>query len=189
MNTDASGIDATWRRVQCGDREAFADWTRTAEPFLRRTLRPFARSVDVESVVQETLLRMWVIAPRTRIDRKDASLRCAARIARNLALDECRRLRFVAPAGAGMPEEATAPVDPPDPGLRRLIALCLEALTARPRRALLARLEASGLEDDARLAERVGMKLNTFLQNVGRARRQMAECLRRRGVAPGRLVR
>ena len=38
------------------------------------------------------------------------------------------------------------------------------------------------LDPDRSLAERVGMKLNTFLQNVTRARRLLADCLRRRGV-------
>ena len=32
------------------------------------------------------------------------------------------------------------------------------------------------------LAERVGMRPNTFLQNITRARRLIAECLRRRGI-------
>jgi hypothetical protein len=32
------------------------------------------------------------------------------------------------------------------------------------------------------LAERVRMRPNTFLQNVTRARRLLADCLRRRGV-------
>ena len=34
----------------------------------------------------------------------------------------------------------------------------------------------------AREAAAVGMKLNTFLQNVGRARKLLGECLERRGV-------
>lgn len=48
--------------------------------------------------------------------------------------------------------------------------------------ALAARLQSGGSVPDERLAERLGMRTNTFLQNVTRARRLLAECLRRRGV-------
>ncbi|RMG48294.1 MAG: RNA polymerase sigma factor [Acidobacteria bacterium] len=183
------GTEAAYRRVQAGDRDAFAAWTRVAEPWLRRGLRPFARQVDVESVVQETLLRMWVIAPRLRLEGPRASLRYAGRIARNLALEECRRRRIELLEPDDPPETA-APADPlPDPGLRAAIARCLKRLTPRPRRALLARLEARGGDSDRELAARAGMRLNTFLQNVGRARRQMARCLERHGVPVGELMR
>ncbi len=36
---------------------------------------------------------------------------------------------------------------------------------------------------DRSLAEALGMRLNTFLQNVARARRLLADCLREAGVA------
>lgn|GEM_PF-4888184 len=36
---------------------------------------------------------------------------------------------------------------------------------------------------DTELAEGVGMRLNTFLQNFARARRLLAECLARAGIA------
>jgi hypothetical protein len=41
---------------------------------------------------------------------------------------------------------------------------------------------ASGAEPDTHLAERVGMRPNTFLQNIARARRFLADCLRKRGI-------
>jgi RNA polymerase sigma-70 factor (ECF subfamily) len=59
---------------------------------------------------------------------------------------------------------------------------CHGRLPARPARALDARLGSAGSERDALLAERVGMRLNTFLQNITRARRLLEECLRRRGI-------
>jgi len=37
-------------------------------------------------------------------------------------------------------------------------------------------------EPDRRLAERLRMRQNTFLQNLSRARRFMGECLKRRGI-------
>jgi RNA polymerase sigma-70 factor (ECF subfamily) len=76
-----------------------------------------------------------------------------------------------------------APPPDPDPLLRRLIAVCLSLLPTQPRRALEGRLRSGGAEPDAALAAGVGMRLNTFLQNVGRARRLLGECLRRKGVA------
>jgi len=48
--------------------------------------------------------------------------------------------------------------------------------------ALAARLENDGEASDSRLAERLGMRPNTFLQNFSRARRFLADCLRRRGI-------
>ena len=66
--------------------------------------------------------------------------------------------------------------------LRRAIEDCRRRLPDRPARALQARLEGGGTEPDDRLAERLGMRRNTFLQNIVRARRFLMECLRQRGV-------
>lgn len=70
----------------------------------------------------------------------------------------------------------------PDPLLRRLIEVCRRALPSQPRAALEARLLEGGLEPDALLAGRLHMRLNTFLQNVTRARRALVACLKRAGV-------
>jgi DNA-directed RNA polymerase specialized sigma24 family protein len=67
--------------------------------------------------------------------------------------------------------------------LREAIRACRDKLPARPRQALDGRLAGAGGRDDAELAEALGMRLNTFLQNVTRARQLLAECLRRRGIA------
>jgi len=68
------------------------------------------------------------------------------------------------------------------PLLRAAIVTCLDALPAKPRQALDARLGSAGGRDDVELAESLGMKLNTFLQNFTRARQLLADCLRRRGI-------
>ena len=44
------------------------------------------------------------------------------------------------------------------------------------------RLDAAGARHDDALAAALGMTLNTFLKNVGRARALMTDCLRGRGV-------
>jgi RNA polymerase sigma-70 factor (ECF subfamily) len=180
-------LDRHLPEIAAGDDDAFARWLAGAEPELRDGLRAFAAVADVEAVLQESLLRTWQVAARFAPDgRPNALLRFAVRAARNLALDEARRAGRRVPsddttlerhlealAGAGAPEG-------PDPLLRKLIARCRSLLPAKPRAALDARLAASGT--DAALAARLGMRVNTFLQNFGRARRALADCLRKGGV-------
>jgi DNA-directed RNA polymerase specialized sigma24 family protein len=116
------------------------------------------------------------------------SLRFAIRTGRNLAVSELRRARLV-PVEVNELERAAAALEggpPPDragdPFLRQAIVDCHGRLPAKPARALDARLESAGSERDVVLADRVGMRPNTFLQNITRARRLIAECLRRRGI-------
>ncbi|HEU5076172.1 MAG TPA: hypothetical protein VFU02_18395, partial [Polyangiaceae bacterium] len=67
----------------------------------------------------------------------------------------------------------------------KAVEACRQRLPPNPARAFVARFEAQGAESDERIAERLGMKLNTFLKNFGRARRFMLECLERRGIRLG----
>jgi len=184
-------LDRYLARIALGDEDAFAAWLAGAEWPLRRSLRRFAAAVDTESVVQEALLRVWQVALHCRRDGKPNSLlRLAVRIARNLAVDEIRRRDGAFPAGS--PDEASNegdavdPAPPPDPLLRQRIRDCLARLTGPPRHALLLRIRNAGGVPDRALADQARMRLNTFLQNVSRARRQVARCLERNGVSvPG----
>jgi DNA-directed RNA polymerase specialized sigma24 family protein len=179
-----SDLDVYLGAIQAGDAEAFAHWLAGAELPLRRSLRRFAPFVDTEAVMQEALLRVWQVAVRCKPDgRPDSLLRLAVRIARNLAVSGIRR------AGARPPEVGGAdnpgPIDPtpaPDPILRARIRDCLEKLPSRPKTCLLARLESEGGRSDRALAAVLGMRLNTFLQNITRARRLLADCLHRSGI-------
>jgi RNA polymerase sigma factor (sigma-70 family) len=182
-------LDVHRLEIVNGDKAAFGRWVAGAEATLRGSLRSFAASVDVEAVVQETLLRIWQVAGRVQPDGKpNGLLRFALRAGRNLAVSEARRRR-VLPATdddegferlmARIADEGPAPADP---FLRRAIQICLGLLPAKPRQDRLARLEAAGGESDHEIAARLGVKLNTLLQNVTRARRALAECLERRGV-------
>jgi DNA-directed RNA polymerase specialized sigma24 family protein len=173
-------LDVHLAEIAAGDAQAFAAWLVGAEPSMRRSLASFAARVDTEAVLQEALLRVWQVAPRLTPDgRPNALLRLGTRIARNLAIDQTRRAR-VQPVE---PEELEVGVEPslPDPILRRAIRLCREQLAGPPAAALAARM--GGGASDRELAEGLGMKLNTFLKNIGRARQALSECLRRRGVA------
>lgn len=179
-------LDVYLDAIVAGDDRAFSAWLAAAEPTLRASLRPFAAQVDVEAVLQEVLLRAWQLAPRVERDgRGNSLLRYAQRAGRNLAIDEVRRQRRRGEVseedapGAAMPE-----VVAPDPRLASLIRLCLEALAGSPKVALQARLGAEGGASDHELCAAVGMKLNTFLKNVGRARRLLHDCLVSRGVEP-----
>ena len=170
-------LDVHLPAIAAGDARAFAAWLAGAEAPLRRSLRRFARVVDTEAVLQEGLLRVWQVAPRIERDGKpNALLRMAHRIVGNAAIDETRRQRLPPP------ELAPEPIDPtePDPLLRRAIAECRDKLPPKPAQALTARLGAH--RSDAELAEGLGLKLNTFLQNVGRARKLLLECLALAGI-------
>ena len=173
--------------IIAGDPEAFGHWVAGVEPSLRKSLRPFAAMVDTEAALQEGLLRVWQVAPRFVPDgRPNALLRFAVTTTRNAAVSELRRSapskdqlealeHELAALEAGQPSA-------PDPFLRAAIAECRQKLPRQPAAALEQRLASGGGDDDAVLAARLGMKPNTFLQNFTRARKLLAECLKKRGV-------
>lgn len=174
-------LDEAVAAVAAGDADAFAWWLARADLPLRRSLASFASHVDVEAILQESLLRVWQVAPRFRPDgRPNGLLRLARRIARNLALDALKREanaeEFAEDALGG------SEIVEPDPLLRSAIESCHGALPAKPRAALSARISNAGSDPDRAVAEGLGMRLNTFLQNVTRARRLLDECLERRGI-------
>ncbi len=175
-------LDFLHPRIAAGDASAFAQWLAGAEPRVRGSLASFARSLDVEAVLQEALVRVWQVAPRFVPDGKPEGLiRFAVRIARNLAVSELRRTRSRPVEPADLDDiEVDVPV--PDPMLRQAIIECRDKLPPKPRQVLDARLEAAGVHDDADLAEGLGMRLNTFLQNFTRARQLLADCLGKKGI-------
>lgn len=180
-------LDVHLPAIAAGDTTALGRWLAGAEHRLRDSLRPYAARVDVEAVLQESLLRAWQVAPRHTPDgRPDSLLRLAIRIARNLAVDEVRRARL-APvpdedAVAALGDTAGAAFEGPDPFLRRAIEECRDRLPPRPAEVLTLRIQEGGTEPDQALAERLGMRLNTFLQSFTRARKLLAECLEKRRV-------
>jgi DNA-directed RNA polymerase specialized sigma24 family protein len=175
-----SQVDEIYRQVQKGSHEAFASWLALCEMQLRKSLQPFATLIDDESVLQEGLERMWLLAPKLKLKGENASLRFALRLMRNLAISEIRRRRREVPWEPGHSDEGFSGPDPPtDPAVMRAIRKCLDKLPSRPSEALLARLRAG---PDRELARGVGMKLNAFYKNIGRARKFMEECLRGAGV-------
>jgi len=188
----ADRLEEAFRLARSGNPEVFAEWMGMAEIPLRRSLRRFARAVDVEVVVQETLLRMWLLAndPQWVLEGDNASLKVAFRVARNVALEEIRRFRqdrFVnVDTLDSLPEGCVEP-ELPDPALGRAINDCIERLPKQPRRVLSARMR-DGWLPDREIAGGLRMKVNTFLQNIVRARKLLADCLERRGVRLGEIL-
>ena len=176
-----NNLDVHLTAIQAGDAVAFGRWVAGCEPRVRGSLKRFAAQLDVEAVLQETLLRVWQVAPRVEPDgRPDSLLRLAIRIARNTAISELRRTRRFVEQPAE--DEPAARAVEPDPLLRRVIADCRDKLPPKPSLALRQRLESGGSEPDKVLAVRAGMQTNTFLQNITRARKLLAACLQRHGV-------
>jgi DNA-directed RNA polymerase specialized sigma24 family protein len=178
-------LDEHLPAIVAGDLEAFGRWVAGAELPLRTSLHRFAAVVDVEAVVQEALLRTWQVAARFRSDGEpNGLLRMSFRIAKNLAIDLARRHRADPAELAALAEQPAAHHAPstPDPFLRSIVLGCRNKLPDKPKLALAQRLWCEGGEPDQLLAKRAKMELNTFLQNVTRARKLMAECLRKQGV-------
>ena len=173
-------LDLHLAAIVAGDADAFARWLAGAEGTVRASLRSFATVLDVEAVLQESLLRVWQVAPRFVADgRPNGLLRLAIRIARNLAVSELRRTKARPATPEELDEVREASVTPPDPMLRAAITECRDKLPAKPRQALDARL-TGGADDE--LAASLNMRLNTFLQNFTRARQLLADCLGKRGI-------
>jgi DNA-directed RNA polymerase specialized sigma24 family protein len=180
-------IDSAFELARLGNDDGFEQWLRLVEIPVRASLRPFARAVDVEAAVQETLLRMFLVVrdPERRLVGRDASLRFAIRVARNVAMEQVRHLRhetLVDPADLEQEGPCCDPDPLADPALRRAILSCIERLPQKPREALLARLKDGHTSPNRDVAASVRMLVNTFLQNITRARKLLARCLEERGV-------
>lgn len=179
-------VDRLFADARAGDLESFEQWMGLVELPIRLSLRRFARAVDLESVVQETLLRMWILANdhTCTLEGENASLRFALGVARNLARADSRKAgREVSLPPEDLPELPVDPAPPSSPGLRRKIQDCIEKLAPKPRLALLSRLQRGGMTPDHDLAAALRMTRNTFLQNIARARKQVEECLERAGIS------
>lgn len=167
---------------------AFAQWVGRIERPVRSSLFRFARAVDLEVVMQETLLRMWLIATGSgrELEGENASLRMALAVARNVAREELRRgtRGALVPLEdcADEPELAVSPDPGPDPGLARAIRDCIAGIRGRSRAALELRLSDGHARPDRELARELGLTPNTFLQHIVRARRSLADCLAGKGI-------
>lgn len=172
-------LDVHAPAIMLGDADAFGRWMAGSERVVRESLRSFAAVVDVEAILQESLLRVWQVAPRfTRDGKPNGLLRFAIRIARNLAVSELRRTKTEPTDELEISDEPRVP----DPLLREAIRECRDKLPPKPRQVFDSRLADAGAHDDYDLAEAAGMRVNTFLQNFTRARQLLADCLKKKGI-------
>jgi DNA-directed RNA polymerase specialized sigma24 family protein len=180
-----SEIDELWNDACSGNEDEFGDWMGRVERPIRRSLAPFAQAVDAEGIVQEAFLRMWELAkdPDRELTGENASLRFAIVLARNLARNEARkrgRMLFLPPED--LPDAIVESAPPADPFLARALRECFDRLARKPLEAMRARLQHGAEQPDRTIAAGLGMTVNTFLQNVVRARRQLAECMSGKGI-------
>jgi DNA-directed RNA polymerase specialized sigma24 family protein len=189
--TALTDIDALWRMACEGNTEAFGDWTGRVERPVRRSLARFATVVDAEAVVQEALTRMWLLSqdPARRLAGENASLRWALGVARNLAMNEVRKRKRHEVLLEPLIEDELVPPPEPDPLLMQRIRECVGKLTGQLARVMELRVKVGHALPDARLAGLLQMTKNTFLQNVTRARRQVAMCLEGLGIGAEDLAR
>lgn len=165
------------------DGQAFARWLMRSEEALRLALRSFARTVDVEAVIQEAALRLWQLAPRIEPDGKpNCLLRWTITVARNLARDLAARAGREIPLDDHDDPPAPPAPRPADPYLARRIGECRKRLPAKPGAAITARVAGGGQLSDRELAAQVGMSFDAFRQNLARARRLLEDCLRGFGI-------
>ena len=175
---------AEWRAICQRDEAAFARWLARCELRLRRSLRPFAHLVDVESVLQETALQIWEHDAQriTASGTPEFLLRWAYVVARNKALNLARRagrLDLFDPDHDLSPGTESAHSDPL---LRDRIRRCLAQLLPNLRRVLDARLKDDGQHRDRELAAQLGVSFDAFRQNLARGRRALEGCLKTQGI-------
>ena len=178
-------LDTLWQEACEREETSFGDWMGRVERPIRLSLQRWARFVDVEGILQESYVRMWVRAGDSAeppLTGTNASLRFAIVMAKNLARNEApKHYREEVLPPEQMPEGSVDPAPDPEPALGRAIVECLEALGGRLREVLVTRLADEGRGPDRELAASLGMRLNTFLQNIVRARRQIDACLDDKG--------
>ena len=184
MANDYDTEVAEWQAIVDRDEGAFARWFARCEMPLRRSLRPFADVVDVDAVVQETVIQLWEhdASRLTPSGRPDFLLRWAFVVARNKARNLATR--------AGRQESLEPHGDLParaahagsDPLLRARIRRCLEDLPHTLRRVLAARLRDDGQHSDRELAGPLDISFDAFRQSLARGRRGLEACLKKHGI-------
>ena len=184
MPDDHDAEVAEWQAIGRRDEVAFTRWLARCEIRLRRSLRRFARVVDVEAVLQDTAIQIWEhdAVKITPTGRTEFLLRWAYVVARNKALNVVKR------AGRQVPLEMHSDLEPSamqahgDPLLRNRIHRCLQQLLPHFRCVLDARLKDEGQHPDRELAGSLGVSFDAFRQNLARGRRALEGCLKTHGI-------
>ena len=165
-------------RAGAGSEPAFRTLAQRHVPAMLRLAQRFLRNpADAEDVVQESLIRIWVQAPRWR---PEAALRTwLYRVVVNLCIDRDRR---VSPASL---DDVPDPVDPtpgPQESLeeREMTAAVTDSLAALParQRAAITLTHYEGFSD-AEAAEMLATSVGSIESLLVRARGTLRERLQR----------
>lgn len=160
------------------DLEAFSRWFARCEIHLRTSLRSFEQFVDVEAVVQDTVIKVWEDPLRIRPDgRPGFLLRWARTVALNAARNAARRQGHHAAMPAD--DDVAGDVRPmSDVFLRTRVQECFGRLPVPQQRAFRARVADAGSRTDRQLAASIDMSFDAFRQTLTRGRRALVACLR-----------
>jgi DNA-directed RNA polymerase specialized sigma24 family protein len=180
---DYEGEVAELEAIVGRDQDAFSRWLARCELALKRSLANYAQVVDVESVAQDTALRVWEQAATVTPDHRPGFLlRWAVTVARNHARNQAKRagrevpfLFDVLPASEG----ASGRIDTM---FRERVARCLAQLPVHPRKAIQVRLADGGAQSDRALASAINMRFDAFRQNLARGRAALTRCLQKFGI-------
>ena len=184
MATDYEVEVAELGAIAGRDQEAFSKWLARCEIALKRSLSNYAQVVDVESVAQDTALRVWERAPTIVPDQRPGFLlRWAITVARNHARNHVKRAGREVPLVDVIPVERSASGGTRiDPLLRERVAKCLAQLPSHPRKAIEMRMSDGGAQPDRALAAAIGVRFDAFRQNLARGRAALTRCLRNFGI-------
>jgi RNA polymerase sigma-70 factor (ECF subfamily) len=181
---DDPAVEAAIRRVQAGDRVAYAD---VINAFQRR-LRAGIAGHCPPGVEPDEIAHMAFVEAYKRIDQYEPGTRFyawLAAIARNLLLNECRRIRREARriehVVAGALSEGLASAPEPDEARVRALRECVALLPEGPRSVLRMRYHRdTPLEV---IARRIGKSLAAVKFQLFAIRRKLRECVERKAAA------
>ena len=185
MATDYEAEVAELGAIVGRDQDAFSKWLARCEIALKRSLSNYAQVVDVESVTQDTALRVWERASAIEPDQRPGFLlRWAITVARNHARNQVKRAGREVPLVAGIIPVERSPSGGAriDPLLRERVARCLAQLPSHPRKAIEMRMSDGGAQPDRALAAAIGVRFDAFRQNLARGRAALTRCLRTFGI-------
>lgn len=150
---------------------------------IRLSLRSFARAVDVECVVQDTLVQMWIrrgegCGPLG----ENASLRYAIEAARDVARSQASRTGCEALLPHDdVPELELPPDMEADLALRKAMLDCFNKLEPEEEHNLRWRMEL-GWVRDVHFAEKYHMTTAALSETIARARKRVVRCLAQQGI-------
>jgi RNA polymerase sigma-70 factor (ECF subfamily) len=156
--------------AQDGDLEAFARVARLAQPDIRRFCSWFnATTVDIEDLVQETLLRMYRHLDSFRVESRGMSWILS--IARRACLDHARQLKRRQRLSTSLEHHATAVLSHNDSSTIHLEEIIRSLPTPLRDSFVLVRVFGFSYAD---VADILGCPLGTVQSRVARARSTLA---------------